>query len=240
MSESPRYERIAEYVRGLVADSKPGDRMPSDAELCDRFGVSRMTARQAVQVLVAENLVVRRRGAGTFVSSRRVPRQLGSPLSFTESMKNRGMKASSRLLARREIQPSDAEREALGLTVGESAYMLERLRLADDVPMAIERAVMPVSLVDSLKLDVEQSSLHLSFEDAGRLPTRALAEVSARRATKRERELLELVSASAVLLCEDRIIWDQEDIPLEHTVTCYVADRYSFEAMLYRGEESRT
>ena len=234
--KSPRYERIAEYVRGLVAEAGPGDRLPSDAELCERFGVSRMTARQAVQVLVAENLVVRRRGAGTFVSSRRVPRRLGSPLSFTESMRSRGMVASSRLLERKRIEPSDVDRGALELGVGESAYMLERLRLADGIPMAIERAVMPVDLVESLKTDIEEGSLHLAFEDSGHVPSRALAEVTARQATKRERGLLYIAPSSAVLLCEDRIIWDQDDRPLEHTVTCYVADRYSFEAVLYRDQ----
>lgn len=234
--KSPRYERIAEYLRGLVAQADPGDRLPSDAELCERFGVSRMTARQAVSVLVAEDLVVRRRGAGTFVSSRRVPRRLGSPLSFTESMRSRGMTASSRLLRRRRIEPSESQRRSLDLRVGEQAYLLERLRLADGVPMAIERAVMPIDLVESLSANIEEGSLHVAFEAAGHVPLRALAEVTARQATKRERELLQLGSGAAVLLCEDRIIWDQDERPLEHTVTCYVADRYSFEAVLYREE----
>lgn len=237
--KSPRYQRIADYVLGLVVESSPGDRLPSDAELCERFGVSRMTARQAVQMLVSENLVVRRRGAGTFVSSQRVPRQLGSPLSFSETMRRRGMSASSRLLERKQIQPSDVERKALDLDAHQPAYLLERLRLADGVPMAIERAVMPIGIVDSLKLDFEEGSLHLAFEDAGHIPSRALAEVTARRASKRERDLLQLPPASAVLLCEDRTIWDQNDLALEHTVTRYVADRYSFEAMLYRGEAAR-
>lgn len=230
-----RYEQIAAYLRSLVASASPGDRLPSDADLCERFGVSRMTARQAVQLLVLEDLVVRRRGAGTFVAAKRVPRQLGSPLSFTESMRRRGMEASTRLLERKEISPTEAERSALGLAESETAYMLERLRLADDVPMAIERAVMPVSLVNSLEADIETGSLHIAFEAAGHVPSQALAEVTARRATKRERGLLQLRSSSGILLCEDRIIRDQNNLALEHTVTCYVADRYSFEAVLYRN-----
>ena len=235
--DPPRYEQIADYLRGLVADSEPGDRLPSDAELCERFGVSRMTARQAVQVLASDDLVVRRRGAGTFVAARRVPRLLGSPLSFSESMKRRGMTASSELLQRKEITPTETERESLDLDENEPAYLLERLRLADGTPMAIERAVMPVSLVQSLRLNIEQGSLHVAFEDAGHYPTKALAEVTARKGTKRERDLLKLTTSADVLLCEDRIIWDQDGMALEHTVTSYVADRYSFEAVLYRGQE---
>jgi GntR family transcriptional regulator len=150
------------------------------------------------------------------------------------------MSASSRLLERRLIEPSEANRGALALGVGESAYLLERLRLADGIPMAIERAVMPIELVESLRMDIEEGSLHLAFEDAGHVPTHALAQVTARRATKRERELLQLGSGAAVLLCEDRTIWDEEDRPLEHTVTCYVADRYSFEAVLYRDQAGAT
>jgi len=144
------------------------------------------------------------------------------------------MEASTRLLKREEIIPTDAERTALGLDESDSAYMLERLRLADDVPMAIERAVMPVSLVESLNADIETGSLHVAFETAGHVPSGALAEVTARHATKREQDLLQLKSGSAILLCEDRTIWDQDNLALEHTVTCYVADRYSFEAVLYR------
>jgi GntR family transcriptional regulator len=92
MSEStaPRYRQIAEHLRTLVDDGDPGDRLPSDADLCAQFGVSRMTARQAVDLLLAEHLVVRHRGQGTFVADRPVPRLLGSPLSFTASMRRRG------------------------------------------------------------------------------------------------------------------------------------------------------
>ena len=87
VQSTPRYVEIAEYLRGLIADAAPGDRLPSDADLCERFDVSRMTARQAVTLLANEHLLERKRGSGTFVSARRVPRALGSPLSFSESMR---------------------------------------------------------------------------------------------------------------------------------------------------------
>jgi GntR family transcriptional regulator len=108
-----RYEEIATHLRALIADLPPGARLPSEAELCERFGVSRMTARQAVQQLVADRLVDRRRGAGTFVAAERVPRVLGSPLSFTASMRRRGLTASSTVLDRGPIRPSVEEAAAL-------------------------------------------------------------------------------------------------------------------------------
>ena len=106
----PRYEEIADYLRALAEAAQPDDRMPSDAELCERFGVSRMTARQAVQTVVSEGLVYRKRGHGTFRSPRRIHRVLGSPLSFTENMRSRGLTASSKLLAFEQVMPATTAR----------------------------------------------------------------------------------------------------------------------------------
>ncbi len=234
-TNQPRYEEIADYLRALAEERDPDERMPSDAELCDRFGVSRMTARQAVQTLVNEGLVYRTRGHGTFRSRRRVHRLLGSPLSFTENMRRRGLEASSTVLAFEEIVPSDADRGALAIDDRSLVILLERLRFANDVPMAIERAVISPICREVIDNDLSATSLHDVFEDLGHSPARAHATVSARRATKRERELLELGS-QGVVLSERRVIADQDGNPLEHTETLYAADRYEFDAVLYRGE----
>jgi GntR family transcriptional regulator len=232
-----RYEEIADHLRRLVASSRPGDRLPSDAELCERFGVSRMTARQAVQTLSNERLLYRTRGQGTFVAARPVPRVLGSPLSFTESMRSRGMSASSQVLAWGKVTSSAEEAKALGLTPGESALLLERLRLADDTPMAIERVVFAMRCAAVLGADLEHGSLHDAFQVNGWIPTRAEAEVTARPATARERRLLHL--GEPVVLAERRTISDQDGSPLEHTETVYAAERYVFAAVLHRDATDR-
>ena len=232
-----RYEEIADHLRRLVASSSPGDRLPSDAELCEHFGVSRMTARQAVQTLANERLLYRTRGQGTFVASRPVPRVLGSPLSFTDSMRSRGMSAASEILASGTVEPSAAEAKALGLPFGESALVLERLRLADGTPMAIERVVFAPRCAVVLGADLERGSLHHAFEANGWIPTRADAEVTARPATARERRLLHL--EEPVVLVERRTITDQDGAPLEHTETVYAAERYVFAAVLHRDATDR-
>jgi GntR family transcriptional regulator len=234
-SQPARYEQIARYLRELIEESNPGDRLPSDAQLCERFGVSRMTARQAVQIVASDGLIERRRGAGTFVRARPVERDLGSPLSFSEAMRARGMEASSETLTWGRVDPTDDERQALRLDAGEGAYALERLRLADGTPMAIERAVMPEALAVSLEGDFESGSLHEAFQRLGRVPERAHAEVTAHRATKRQRELLGLPS-SGIVICERRTIFDQDHQPLERTVTCYAPNRFSFRAVLVRDK----
>ena len=236
---TPRYLEIAEALRRQVAAGRPGDRLPSDAELCERFGVSRMTARQAVQLLANEGLLVRRRGEGTFVAARAVPRLLGSPLSFTENMRRRGLRADSRLLEAGWVDPTREERAALGLAPGVRAVLVERLRLADGRPMAIERAVVTPACAGVLDDDLAHGSLHAAFERLGRIPTTATARVSARRPTLRERKLLGLPQ-SGVVLSERRTISDADGTPLEHTETLYAAERYAFEAVLHRGDQPAT
>jgi GntR family transcriptional regulator len=232
-----RYEEIADHLRRVVAGSRPGDRLPSDAELCERFGVSRMTARQAVQTLASKGLLYRTRGQGTFVAPRPVPRVLGSPLSFTESMRSRGMATTSQILDSGTIEPTGEEAKALGLASGEAALMLERLRLADGTPMAIERVVFTPRCAAVLSADLEHGSLHHAFQANGWIPTRAEAEVTARSATSRERRLLQL--GKPVVLAERRTISDQDGSPLEHTETVYAAERYVFAAVLHRDATDR-
>ena len=114
--------------------------------------------------------------------------------------------------------------------------VIERVRLADDVPMAIERAVLSRDLANEIDADLESMSLHEAFEAAGRFPSKADAEITARIATDYELDLLDLEPVTAVLV-EQRTIYDQGSIPLEHTVTVYAADRYSFTSVLVPHED---
>ena len=110
-----RYRAIEEYLRSLVEGAGPGDPLPSEAELCERFSVSRMTVRQALQELTNDGLVERRRGQGTFVAHRPVHRHPGVFLSFTEEMNRRGVQATSRLLSAGMDDPRRPETLDLGL-----------------------------------------------------------------------------------------------------------------------------
>ena len=230
----PRYQEIADHLRERIAQGTPGDLLPSDAELCEQFDVSRMTARNAVQILATEGLLYRKRGRGTFIAARPVPRVLGSPLSFSESMRRRGYTASSKMLAAGLVDASDAEARALELGPDGQVVLVERLRLADGVPMAIERAVLVPELREVLEADLTHGSLHEAMAAAGRAPVRARAHVSARLATAGERRLL-ATNDDGVLLCERRVILDQDGAPVERTETRYAAERYDFELLEHRA-----
>jgi GntR family transcriptional regulator len=229
-SPEARYQEIERWLRRRVLGSAHGDPLPSESELAARFGVSRMTARQAVQNLAAEGLVQRRRGAGTFVAPRPIHRHVGSLMSFTEDMRRRGMKASSRLLAAGLRPATTADLDALRLPDGTRVVAISRLRLADGLPRAIEHAALPADCAAVLADDLETGSLHESLVALGRVPSISRSWIRARIATAAEARLLEIPRRSA-LLVERRIIYDTDELPLEHTETAYDADNYAIDAV---------
>ena len=220
-----RYREIERFLRSQVEGARPGAPLPSEAELCERFSVSRMTVRQALQELTNDGLVERRRGQGTFVAHRPVHRRPGVFLSFTEEMNRRGVQASSRLLSAGMDDPRRSEALDLGLAPGSQVLRVVRVRLADGVPVALEDAALVPELGGVLEEDLAVGSLHSALERRGVVATRATGTITARLARASETALLDLAPQSA-LLVELRILFDQEGRVLERTETRYAADRY--------------
>jgi GntR family transcriptional regulator len=220
-----RYRAIELYLRTLVEGAGPGDPLPSEAELCERFSVSRMTVRQALQELTNDGLVERRRGQGTFVAHRPVHRRPGVFLSFTEEMNRRGVQATSRLLSAGLDDPRRSETLDLGLAPDSQVVRVVRVRLADGVPVALEDAALVPELGWVLDEDLGGGSLHGALAGRGTVATRATGTITARLARASETELLDLTPQSA-LLVELRILFDQDGRVFERTETRYVADRY--------------
>jgi GntR family transcriptional regulator len=238
----PRYSEIEQALRARVAELRPGDIVPSDTELCEEFGVSRQTARNAMQRLQQEGLVQRMPGRGTFVAERPIHRQAGSLISFSDEMRRKGRRPTSRVL-RRALRPATPdEARQLGAAApapgaggagpggpgGGEVFGLVRLRLADEEPIAIEASAFPAGLAETLAgADLETGSLFEALVAAGRVPTAGRAELRAGAATA-EDSPLEL-AVGAALLIERRLIFDQAGRPLELTESRYAAERYSLE-----------
>jgi len=225
-----RYQEIESWLRARVVDGREGDALPSESELSVQFGVSRMTARQAVQNLAAEGLVSRRRGAGTFIAPRPLHRHSGPLMSFTEDMRRRGLAASSTLLSAQLREATTPESDALRLGDRPRVVAIGRLRLADATPMAIEHTALIPDCAPVLADDLEANSLHEGLRRLGWVPTVALTWIRARSATAEEARYLELRPKSPVLE-ERRIISDQNDRPIELTTTVYHPDRYVIDAV---------
>jgi GntR family transcriptional regulator len=227
MRFTPRYYEIEQALRKEIAALEPHESLPSDAKLCDTFGVSRMTARNAVQRLVHEGLVYRVPGRGTFVAAVPAHRQAGTVMSFTDEMRRRGRVPSSRLLVRRVRPASAEERRRLGLQRSSGVVAVRRVRVADDEPIAVEEAVFPESCAAAIfAADLEHGSLHATLVASGRVPTAGRATLSAETARAKEAELL-AIKRGAPLLVERRLIADQLDSPLELTESRYAAERYA-------------
>ena len=167
MSRQSRYREIEGYLRTLVEGARPGDPLPSEAELCERFSVSRMTVRQALSELTNDGLVERRRGQGTFVAHRPVHRRPGVFLSFTEEMNRRGAQATSRLLGAGMDDARRSETLDLGLAPDSQVVRITRVRLADGVPVALEDAALVPELGDVLSEDLGTGSLHSALARRG-------------------------------------------------------------------------
>ncbi len=146
-------------LRELVATARPGDRLPSERTLSRRWHAARMTVRHATDALIAEGLVARRRGSGTYVLPPPVVRFLALT-SFTQDMRDRGLEPSSRLLEfeRRAADSADAERLRIG--VGEPIVRFTRLRLGSAEPMAIETVSIATARVPGLEPDDLDGSLY--------------------------------------------------------------------------------
>ena len=221
----PRYYEIERALRVRIAHLEPHAPLPSDAELVHEFGVSRMTARGAVQRLVQDGLVYRVPGRGTFVADRKAHRSATRILSFTDEMRRKGREPSSRIVEHRERTATDAERARLG---SDAVVVVRRVRLADDEPVALETAVFPAHVASAFEADISGDSLFAALQEAGTVPTAGRAALFAEAATAEDARLLETKKGEP-LLVERRLIRDQDGEPLELTESRYVGSRYGLD-----------
>jgi GntR family transcriptional regulator len=236
----PRFEAVSAALKREIASGRfsESDVLPGERELSEMLKVSRTTLRRAIGGLIDEGVLAHRHGAGTFV--RRNPPHVEQPLSrltsFTEDMRLRGLAATSRVIEQGAFLPAPEEVMMLGIGPGESVYRLARLRLADGVPMAIDRAAVPLRFVDSAR-QIEDS-LYAALDDAGFRPVRALQRLRAIIIGRAEAALLEVAEGSAALDIQ-RIAYLADGRGVEFTRSVYRADTFDFVAELTLSSGSR-
>ncbi|MEN0022415.1 MAG: GntR family transcriptional regulator [Microbacterium sp.] len=231
-----KYEEVAASIRESIAQSmSPHDALASERELMAIHGVSRMTVRKAIATLVDEGRVYNVHGSGTYVGSADIFSKTPKLTSFTEDMISRGSVPSSRVLELARVDAPDAVAAALGLAAGDEVTHIRRLRLADDVPIAIEDVYVPVSVlaIESLNLG---ASLYEQLREAGHDVFRAEQEIKAITLTEQESQLLEVPAAEAALAVT-RVSSSRRGQLIEFARTIYRSDRYTFQLAVTRDDK---
>jgi GntR family transcriptional regulator len=208
-------------------------RLPSERELSDRFHVSRMTVRQSLLELARDGVIYTRVGKGTFVAEPKIDQQLRALTGFTQDMRARGEAAKSCVLEAAVLPASHEQAAALRLMPQAEVVKLARLRVAEDMPLALETAYLPFALCPNLLLhDFAVESLYEVLETEYHLTlVGAEQTIEAGLADAREAELLEMVLPAAVLRIR-RLTYAADGTPVEYVQSAYRGDRYKFRSTL--------
>lgn len=225
-SNTPLYLQIAKSIRRQINEGQigQGEALPSERDLCELTGASRVTIRKAVDQLINEGLLWRKQGSGTFVSERiEMPATyLGG---FTEDARARGQEPGSVWLIRNYANPTREEAAILKISMSSVVARLGRVRLSGGEPLAIEHAVVAESHLPPIE-DIGDS-LYAALDTKGNKPQKGRQKVRASLASPTEAGLLSIQENSEVLRIE-RVTWLDDGTVIEFTRSAYRGDRYEF------------
>lgn len=228
-----KHVQVREHVRAEIELLAPGSAAPSERELVARFGVARMTVRQALDALVAEGRLERIPGRGTFVAQ---PASAPSRItSFTEEMRRRGLLSESSTLLGRIEQAGPGVARALDISPGDPVVHWKRLRRADQQVICVEDAYLNEVLLPGFLQSGMPTSLYDALEARGLRPTWAEDSISADRATAEEATHLAIDEGDPVLRHSRRAMADQRIVEVSRTA--FRHDRYNLYVQL--GETAR-
>jgi len=238
----PLYVQLRTILKDKI-DSKVlavNDKLPSERELVEMYGVSRITVRQAIKDLENLGVLQSRAGKGIYVAEPRPTYEIEVVRSFTETAHANNRKPGMRLLNGAIIQADLDIARPLCLPVGSNVVFIERLRLLDDLPVVVQRDWFAEALAPGI-LDVDWTagnrSLYAEFINRyGVVPARGQSTVSARLASETEARLLELDVPAAVLTL-DQIAYDNEYRPVNVSAMAYHPVRYPLSLTQFRRRD---
>ncbi|MYI02727.1 MAG: GntR family transcriptional regulator [Gammaproteobacteria bacterium] len=223
---TPLSLQIAKSIRRQIHEGQiaTGEALPSERELCELTGASRVTIRKAVDQLIDEGLLWRKQGSGTFVSER-IEVETTHLGGFTDDTRARGEEPGSIWLIRNYANPTREEAEKLKISTTSTVARLGRVRLSGGEPLAIEHAVVAGSHLPPI--EEIGDSLYAALESKGNRPQKGSQKVRASLASPTEAGLLSIQENSEVLRIE-RVTWLDDGTVIEFTRSAYRGDRYEF------------
>jgi len=232
----PLYYQLKEILMELIENEilKPGDLIPSERELSELHGMSRMTARKAIMDLVIEGVLYREQGKGTFVSKPKIKQQLSQLKGFTEQMKEKGLKTETKILSFLIKRATMKICEYLNLPKEDRMiFEIRRIRYVEDEPFSIETVWLPFNMCSDLsKESLEGDSLYRLFKEKyGYNLDYARQSIEPTSLNEYESSLLKLEPKTLALLFRRMTFLDDGRV-IEYTKAIYRSDKYKYEVIL--------
>ena len=236
-SHVPVYWQIKESILKEITSGnlKPGDKILSEPQLKDKYGVSRLTARSAVTELVNEGYLIRKQGYGTFIQKPRIENSQERFKGFKSDMEDKGFTVSSTILESREISAPEFIQSSLVLDSNHKVFKIKRLRFANNEPIVIHESYIPSELCPNLlQYDFGKGSLYSVFTDKYKKTiNNATEHLEAISADSEIASLLEIKQGDPILFIQ-RTSFIEDNIPFEYSRSWYRGDRYIFDIHLQR------
>lgn len=221
---SHKYLKVRDFLLALTNDELTvGDPIPSERALTQRFGVSRMTIRHAIDSLVGEGVLEKVQGRGTFVREPRMDFEVRLS-TFGEQMRRLGLVPSEEVLDSGSVAAPAEVAAVLGISPGIHVHYLRRIRFADGAPMSLEETWIPAHILPHLFADGPPSSLYEALRQGGHGPRWGEETLTADTATVEEGTLLDMGSRTAVMRATRRTHGEQGAVMFSRA--CFRGDRY--------------
>lgn len=235
-SPLPLYYQLRNAVLQQIENGTlaPGDTLPTERELIDRYRVSRITVRQALSSLMADGLLYRQRGLGTFVRKSRIEQELSTLTGFSEEMIARGLVPGARLISAEMAETDSAVAAKMQVEPGGRIFRLVRLRLANGEPMALDVNYLPAEIGEQLLKENLEEALYTLFPKMGVELDWADQAIQAAPADELVAQQLGIKKGAPVLLME-RVVSATDGRVVEYSRTSYRADRYIYRVRLKRA-----
>ncbi|HEM3181689.1 GntR family transcriptional regulator [Streptococcus suis] len=232
-----KYNVIANDVRRKILDGiyKANDQLPFEKDLCEVYEVSKMTVKKALDILVAEGLIIKRRGAGTFVKDLSVEDMekmvVGSQMIGTSAYYPTRT-VTSKVLHFEIIAASEKVANKLNIPIGSFVYDIERVRILDGSPLVMENTFMPVSVIPDLRLKNVEESIYEYIQDSLGMKIQSVhRNITVRKASDAEVQHLELEQGDPVGIVE-QIGFLSNGTTFEYSISTHRYDTFSIEMMI--------
>lgn len=227
----PLYIQIAEDIRSKIEEGRiePNTRIPTELELSSDYGVSRITVRKALELLVEEGILIRKKRVGTFVSYKKISRSLNTYMGFSQCCEQEGTRPGTRLLSAELVRARPSDIRTLRLEEEEKVIRIRRLRYCNEVPVIVEETRFPKQYAWLLAEELS-TSLHQILHEHGITVRNGSLVIGVCYATREEAEYLKVRERDALILARD-VTYDMGGEPVWRGRQVINAERYQFKVL---------